>query len=62
MNWASLFPVAVDVIAQVLNQLWDLVRSSRLMPTSGYIDPGRSPRPRVRRYSVEGVTVEVKKL
>jgi hypothetical protein len=59
---SSLFPVAVDVIAEVLDQLWYLMRSNRLMSTPRYINAGRSPRPSVRRYSVESIPVEMKKL
>jgi hypothetical protein len=32
------------------------------MPASGYVNPGRSPRPSVRRYSIEGEPVQVEKL
>jgi hypothetical protein len=62
VNRASIFPIAVDVIAEVLDQLWYLMSSNRLMSTARYIDSCRSPRPGVRRYSVEGISVEMKKL
>jgi hypothetical protein len=62
MDRTSLFPVTVDVIAEVLDQLWYLMRSNRLMSTPGYINTGWPPRPSVRRYSVESIPVEMKKL